>query len=145
MILLHKQKLTKHILIAILSISSLSLVLLSLPQAEAKVFLGTSGDDSIVGTTKDDVMIGKEGDDTLNGGDDPSGDDVIDGGHGNDNLFGEGDVVKGGNDVLIGGQGNDALHGGPGADIFRCGADQDSIGDFNSAEGDVKTNDCESF
>ena len=73
MILLHKQKLTKHILIAILSISSLSLVLLSLPQAEAKVFLGTSGDDSIVGTTKDDVMIGKEGDDTLNGGDDPSG------------------------------------------------------------------------
>ena len=66
-------------------------------------------------------------------------------GPGNDNLFGEGDVVKGGNDVLIGGQGKDALHGGPGADIFRCGAGQDSIGDFNSGEGDIKTNDCESF
>lgn len=145
MISVSKKIFAKYTMISILSTSLFGMVLLSMSHAEAKVFLGTSGNDSIVGTTKDDVMIGKGGDDTLNGGDDPSGDDVIDGGPGNDNLFGEGDVVKGGNDVLIGGQGNDALHGGPGADIFRCGAGQDSIGDFNSAEGDVKTNDCESF
>jgi Ca2+-binding RTX toxin-like protein len=138
-------KLVRYTVVAIISISTLGLLLSSLTQAEAKVFLGTSGDDSIVGTTKDDIMIGKEGDDTLNGGDDPSGDDVIDGGPGNDNLFGEGDADHGGNDVVIGGQGNDQLTGGPGADVFRCGSGTDSIGDFKPEEGDIKTNDCESF
>ena len=59
MISVSKKIFAKYTMISILSTSLFGMVLLSMSHAEAKVFLGTSGNDSIVGTTKDDVMIGK--------------------------------------------------------------------------------------
>ncbi|CAE6909980.1 conserved protein of unknown function [Pseudomonas marincola] len=63
--------------------------------------------------------------------------DLLDGGAGNDWLFGQG-----GDDVLIGGVGNDHLYGGTGADTFvwnaadRGGNYHDVVHDFNVADGD---------
>ena len=46
---------------------------------------------------------------------------------------------------VIGGDGNDVLTGGKGANRFVCGGGNDTITDFNPAEGDTKTADCENF
>ncbi|WP_268944885.1 cadherin-like domain-containing protein [Pseudomonas sp. KNUC1026] len=85
------------------------------------------------------------------------GDDTLNGGNGNDILFGQAgnDTLNGGNgdDILIGGKGNDILTGGDGADTFMWlrgdlnvdttdskGAVQkgaDVITDFSNAQGDT--------
>lgn len=49
------------------------------------------------------------------------------------------------NDELIGEGNNDVLSGNEGADSFSCGSGRDTITDFNAAEGDTKTADCENF
>lgn len=62
------------------------------------------------------------------------GDDFLDGGAGNDILYGEG-----GNDILVIGLGFDKAYGGAGADIFaitHIDEFTDVIGDFNLGEGD---------
>lgn len=62
------------------------------------------------------------------------GHDALDGGLGNDILYGQG-----GNDRLRGGQGDDILYGGAGADTFVWAAadmGNDVIRDFNIADGD---------
>lgn len=73
-------------------------------------------------------------------GDTRGGDDLLNGGAGNDILYGQG-----GDDILIGGSGNDLLYGGTGADTFvwRAGdagstgkADIDIVKDFKLLEGD---------
>ena len=46
---------------------------------------------------------------------------------------------------IIGGDGDDLLTGGEGANRFICGGGEDTITDFNEAEGDTKTADCENF
>jgi Ca2+-binding RTX toxin-like protein len=46
---------------------------------------------------------------------------------------------------VIGGDGDDLLTGGKGANRFVCGGGNDTITDFNPAEGDTKTADCENF
>ena len=46
---------------------------------------------------------------------------------------------------VIGGEGNDILTGDKGANRFVCGEGNDTITDFNPAEGDTKTADCENF
>ena len=46
---------------------------------------------------------------------------------------------------VIGGDGDDLLTGGEGANRFVCGGGNDTIKDFNPAEGDTKTADCENF
>jgi Ca2+-binding RTX toxin-like protein len=46
---------------------------------------------------------------------------------------------------VIGGDGNDLLTGGEGANRFVCGGGEDTITDYNEAEGDTKTADCENF
>ena len=46
---------------------------------------------------------------------------------------------------VIGGDGDDLLTGGEGANRFVCGGGNDTITDFNPAEGDTKTADCENF
>jgi Ca2+-binding RTX toxin-like protein len=46
---------------------------------------------------------------------------------------------------IIGGDGDDLLTGGEGANRFVCGGGEDTITDFNEAEGDTKTADCENF
>jgi Ca2+-binding RTX toxin-like protein len=66
------------------------------------------------------------GDDTLIGG---TGDDILNGGEGNDNLFG--------------GPGKDNLSGGPGIDYFECGLNGGNVLDFNIAEGDARSINCD--
>ena len=46
---------------------------------------------------------------------------------------------------IIGGDGDDLLTGGEGANRFVCGGGNDTITDYNEAEGDTKTADCENF
>ncbi|MFV3334858.1 retention module-containing protein [Pseudomonas sp. NY15437] len=68
-------------------------------------------------------------------GDTRGGDDILEGGAGNDLMFGQG-----GNDKLIGGPGDDILYGGTGADefIWKSGdTGHDVIKDFSIAEHDV--------
>ncbi|WP_447747374.1 retention module-containing protein [Pseudomonas nicosulfuronedens] len=68
-------------------------------------------------------------------GDTRGGDDILEGGAGNDLMFGQG-----GNDKLIGGPGDDILYGGTGADefIWKSGdTGHDVVKDFNIAEHDV--------
>ena len=48
-------------------------------------------------------------------------------------------------DILFGEDENDILSGKGGADSFSCGPGADTITDFNAAEGDTKTADCENF
>lgn len=63
------------------------------------------------------------------------GNDFLDGGAGNDTLYGEG-----GNDILVLGLGRDQAYGGAGADTFAITLVDsllDRIHDFNAAEGDV--------
>jgi len=59
----------------------------------------------------------------FDGGAETGGDDILNGGEGNDILFGQGgnDTLNGGdgNDILIGGSGDDTLTGGFGDDVFQ--------------------------
>jgi Ca2+-binding RTX toxin-like protein len=81
------------------------------------------------------------------------------GGSGNDKLYCKsGEELQGndGNDYLFGcssqdgGKGDDVLEGaafykgGPGADIFKCGRG-DTVRDYNPAEGDVVSANCETI
>ncbi|MHA7774583.1 VWA domain-containing protein [Roseibium sp. M-1] len=67
----------------------------------------------------DDVLIGGEGSDELRGG---GGADTLIGDAGNDRLLG-----GTGTDTLIGGEGNDRLEGGGGVDILNGGEGEDVI------------------
>jgi Ca2+-binding RTX toxin-like protein len=67
-----------------------------------------------------------------------SGNDVIISGEGNDN-----NNANGGDDKIIGGDGDDQLTGGVGRDIFVCCDGEDTVTDYNEAEGDIATPDCE--
>jgi Ca2+-binding RTX toxin-like protein len=53
------------------------------------------------------------------------GDDTIDGGAGNDIIYGQA-----GADIIDGGAGNDILTGGPGTDTFKAGEGDDHITDY---------------
>src|SRR5690606_31848077 len=74
------------------------------------------------GGSGNDVMDGGAGDDVLSGG---SGNDALEGGAGDDILAG-----GSGNDILHGGLGDDVLTGGEGDDIFVFGG-EDRIADFS--------------
>ena len=54
-------------------------------------------------------------------------------------------VVRSNNPDVIGGDNDDLLTGGEGAQRFVCGGGEDTITDYNEAEGDTKTADCENF
>ena len=54
-------------------------------------------------------------------------------------------VVRSNSPNVIGGDGDDLLTGGEGAHRFICGGGEDTITDYNEAEGDTKTEDCENF
>lgn len=67
-------------------------------------------------------------------GDIEGGNDFLDGGAGNDILYGEG-----GNDILVIGDGADQAYGGEGVDIFaltKIDGLVDTIHDFNAGQGD---------
>jgi Ca2+-binding RTX toxin-like protein len=93
-------------------------------QAWADVIEGTEGPDVIVGTPEDDLIDSKGGED-INIGDTFSGD-------------GSGD------DIIISGEEDDTNTGNGGRDIFVCGdGEDDTVTDYNEAEGDIATPDCE--
>jgi Ca2+-binding RTX toxin-like protein len=54
-------------------------------------------------------------------------------------------VLRSNTPDVIGGDGDDLLTGGKGANRFVCGGGEDTITDYNEAEGDTKTADCENF
>jgi Ca2+-binding RTX toxin-like protein len=91
----------------------------------ADVIEGTEGPDAIVGTPVDDLIDSKGGDDINEG----------------DTELGDGS----GNDVILGGEGDDQSTGNGGRDIFVCGEGEDTITDYNAAEGDIVTPDCENI
>ena len=76
----------------------------------------------------DDVIEGGPGDDRLYGG---IGNDTLEGGPGDDELYGGPD-----DDVLDGGEDDDRLTGGPGNDVFlfRAGDGEDTVVDFTDGE-----------
>jgi hypothetical protein len=54
-------------------------------------------------------------------------------------------VVRSNLPDVIGGENDDLLTGGEGAQRFVCGGGEDTITDYDEAEGDTKTADCENF
>jgi hypothetical protein len=48
-----------------------------------------------------------------------------------------------GDDVIFSGEGDDINGGSGGRDIFVCGGGEDTVNDFNEAEGDIAAPDCE--
>jgi hypothetical protein len=119
-------------------------------QAWADVIEGTEGPDDIVGTPEADLIDSKGGDDS-NSGDtffgDGSGNDVILSGEGNDDNVGDTDFGQSsGDDILVSGEQDDTNTGNGGRDIFLCGdGEDDTVTDYNAAEGDIATPDCENI
>ena len=97
----------------------------SLPDVEN--LIGSAHDDILAGDRRDNDIDGGAGNDTLYGGP-GGGDDVMSGGLGNDRIFG-----GQGADTLIGGPGNDRLAGGHGNDVFVFGPGEgaDTVTDFS--------------
>ena len=94
---------------------------------------GSAHDDILAGDRRDNDIDGGAGNDTLYGGP-GGGDDVMAGDHGDDRLFG-----GQGNDILIGGPGDDRLAGGPGNDVFVFGPGDgaDTVTDFSAGTDKV--------
>jgi Ca2+-binding RTX toxin-like protein len=90
----------------------------------ADIIEGTEGPDFIIGTPVDDLIDSKGGDDFNSG----------------DTELGDGS----GNDVIVSGEGDDQSTGNGGRDIFVCGGgEEDTVTDYNQAEGDIAVPDCE--
>jgi serralysin len=87
---------------------------------------GTTGNDLIDGGNGNDAILGLAGDDTLDGG---NGNDVLDGGGGDDSLRG-----GNGNDVLYGSVGDDSLTAGNGKDSLDGGAGDDELAGGNGED-----------
>jgi len=100
---------------------------------------GGSGNDLIRFADCGGVAYGDGGDDEIRGGEQPV---ELHGGSGDDELIGGFDD---GNDKIFGDRGDDMLTGREGADSFDCGPGRDTITDFNEAEGDTRTADCENL
>ncbi|WP_137137824.1 retention module-containing protein [Pseudomonas asiatica] len=99
--------------------------------SEFDVSRSNDGNDILNGGAGNDLLFGQGGDDTLDGG---KGNDILIGGLGKDTLLG-----GEGNDILLGGKGDDTMTGGSGADTFVWKAGDtgnDVIKDFKVAEGD---------
>ena len=99
------------------------------------VIRGTQGRDILVGTLFDDTIFGLGGNDRILA--DPTvfdfvgGDDVVDGGSGNDAIFtfgGEDEVNSGsGNDTVRTADGDDRIEAGLGNDDVQSGRDEDTV------------------
>lgn len=99
---------------------------------------GGSGDDFIQFLDCGGSAYGDSGDNELIGGVDARVE--LHGGSKNDKLEAAFD-----GDKLFGGNGDDTLIGAQGETFFSCGPGIDTITNFNTAEGDTKTADCENF
>jgi hypothetical protein len=91
--------------------------------AQAKIVIGTPGNDYLLGTTKTDLIRGRGGDDYIRA---LAGDDLL--------LGGAGD------DVVRGGGGNDKIYPGEGPDIVLAGAGNDKI--YARDAGSLDSIDC---
>jgi Ca2+-binding RTX toxin-like protein len=99
------------------------------------VIRGTEGRDTLVGTLFDDSIFGLGGNDRIFA--DPTvfdfvgGDDVVDGGSGNDLIFtfgGDDEVNSGsGNDTVRTADGDDRIEAGLGNDDVQSGRDEDTV------------------
>lgn len=87
--------------------------------AIANLIFGGSGDDVLEGRGGNDELVAAAGDDRVEG---QGGDDNLDGGEGNDAVLG-----GAGDDVMHGRDGDDALSGGRGVDDLYGGAGQDRM------------------
>uniref|UniRef100_A0ACD5GTR9 Calcium-binding protein n=1 Tax=Desertifilum tharense IPPAS B-1220 TaxID=1781255 RepID=A0ACD5GTR9_9CYAN len=83
------------------------------------LFLATKYRDTIDGGAGNDIIFGGKGNDSLLGGD---GDDLLAGDNGNDTLMG-----GSGNDTLFGCQGNDLLMAGSGDNLLFGGKGNDTL------------------
>ncbi len=139
-----------YLLFLVVGVVGTTIVGSSSTQAWADVIEGTEGPDEIVGTPGEDVIDSKGGND-FNFGDtfrgDGSGDDVILSGEGSDGNYGDTreEGVGSGEDKIITGDADNQSTGNGGADTFVCGGGEDTITDYDEAEGDSKTEDCENF
>jgi serralysin len=86
-------------------------------------------------TDGDDVLQGGDGDDRIHG---DGRNDILIAGAG-DNYLSGGD----GDDKLFGGTGNDVMLGGEGADQLNCGDGVGTILDYHRSQGDIITANCE--
>jgi Ca2+-binding RTX toxin-like protein len=118
----------------------------------------SGGNDDVTGGTGVDTVFMGTGDDTVRlddvANDGPSGAasnirsdvEVVDGGSGSDNLFGNAaaNTLRGGsgNDILDGGGGPDELEGGTGADDLSGGADVDRVVYSDTAAQTISLNDA---
>ena len=95
-------------------------------QKEGMELYGTSGNDNINISKGRGILHGGDGNDTLRANQFDIANDILDGGAGDDTLWG----YKG-DDILIGGGGNDNLYGGEGNDtyVFAKGHGKDLISD----------------
>ncbi|WP_371751473.1 calcium-binding protein [Snodgrassella alvi] len=95
-------------------------------QKEGMELYGTSGNDTINISKGRGILHGGDGNDTLKASQYDIANDILDGGAGDDTLWG----YKG-DDILIGGGGNDNLYGGEGNDtyVFAKGHGKDIISD----------------
>ena len=116
------------VLVSIENVGGSSKMMSSRATAESKRLFGNSGSDIMEGRDGDDRLIGDGsngdlGGSSIFGGVNGQGNDVLDGGAGNDELFGGGKKFflkkkkkkkkkKNGNDTLIGGSGLNTLDGG---------------------------------
>ena len=95
-------------------------------QKEGMELYGTSGNDTIYISKGRGILHGGDGNDTLRASQYDIANDILDGGAGDDTLWG----YKG-DDILIGDGGNDNLYGGEGNDtyVFAKGHGKDLISD----------------
>ena len=77
------------------------------------------------GGTGNDYLFGEDGDDTIYGG---SGENYTEGGTGDDTIYGGDDL-----DYILGGDGNDTISGGNGTDYIEGNEGNDTI---NGDDGD---------
>ncbi len=125
-------------------------------ESPGSILFGESGNDLISAGVEGIIGFGGEGDDRILAGETPS---ALFGESGNDSLYGDlgSDRLYGGdgNDLIIGRAGADYMSGGDGddvltgdeseGDVFICGGGFDVLTDFDPAEGDKKSPDCEVF
>ena len=119
--------------------------------ATGLTFINIEGISAHVAGDQDNLLLGSDANEAFFSS--SSGNDVLDGGSGNDTLVDQGNLEGSGDDHLFGGEGNDRLQndggggsdeltGGPGADTFSwflippSGEGVDHILDFDSASGD---------